>query len=138
VHRELTGRGPGELSLRDVDAQLRVLCESAAPSEPAPTPAPERAKPPPNRPPAKGRAPIDWATKAQSTARAVQRACRSIVNGVPDRAVVERRQPADDVPDLDDDAAREALLELDDVEQRFRELERAADAAVGKPVKQGS
>ena len=138
VHRELTGRGPGELSLRDVDAQLRVLCESAAPAEPAPTPALERAKPRSNQPPAEGRDPIDWATKAQSTARTVRRAWHSIVNGLPDRSVVEPRPQADDVPALDDEAAREALLELDDVEQRFRELERAADAAAGKPGKQGS
>jgi hypothetical protein len=113
VHRELTGQGPGDLVLRDVDARLRLLAEASV--RPVDVPSPRR-------PTRKACAPRAWSSLEADAHKVAASVATRIGRFV--QEVVGR--PAADTPTGHDDAAADDAspdLELDDLEARFLELE---------------
>ncbi len=134
VHRELTGVGPGDLVLRDVDARLYAMCERAVGRgrRPAPDAAGSR---PAVRQPSDAKTPVsdrEGATPSSRAWAAIQNEAREVATSV--RTAVGKvlgdvTRPSPSEPATNDAELKAALDELeagDDLEARFRELEKRA------------
>jgi hypothetical protein len=130
VHRELTGVGPADIALRDVDAMLRARCEEELARERAErSTKPGASIPRPEPPAAPVEAPHAPARRAQPSlgqgAKAAVATVGRLIAGVVGRHESERAQPSVNLP----------LEEVDEVELQFRALERqAAQEATATPA----
>jgi hypothetical protein len=130
AYQELTGTGPGDLALRDVDARLRQLCEAAskaAPLRPEPAPEADSTEATPARPGATKPHSTPRVPSARDAAHAAIASLAATVGDIASRAAKQflAEPPEESEPPLDIDP----LDELDECEQRFRALEAAADDA---------
>jgi hypothetical protein len=118
VYRDLVGDGPGDLAIAEVDDRIRSMCLEALPLALAEV----RAKPSaPRREPAKRPA---RAVAATPRADAVLQRLRDAASVIHDAAVASIGPAAKRATPDEDDVYEGALDELDELEARFRRLER--------------
>jgi hypothetical protein len=122
VHRELTGVGPGDVSLRDVDTTLRRMCDEALEREPPSHEKPAAAAPVFEAPPISRPTTTPTLASVESRAQTIGSAVAATVN----RAITAVVELAAGRPSRNDEHVSGGADEVDDLEARFQELEREA------------